>query len=405
VHQPLRNVTFRALWTANIVSNIGTWMQTVGGAWLMTSLTADALPVALMQTATTLPAFLVGLPAGSLADRLDRRHLLLATQAWMLVCAAALGVITLAGGATPVLLLGLTTLLGFGGALAAPCWSAIIPDVVDRAEVPGAIIANSAGYNVSRAVGPAVGGFVVAAVGPAYAFLLNAASFLATLGVVARWRPRSDLARLAGGERLVNMVISGLRYVWDVEAQRVVLLRSMLWMLSASALWGLLPVVARRELDLDATGYGLLVTCIGVGAVAGAIVLPWLRERLETNTLLLAAIAVFTVMYLVLAWVTFLPLVCAVLAVGGAAWTTSNQNFQIAVQMSAPRRMAARAIAAYLLTFQGGQAIGAAFWGVAADRFGDPASLTLAACVTGAGVIAALRLVVADHDRLAASGS
>ena len=394
---PLSNPTFRELWLANIVSNIGTWMQTVGGAWLMTTLTTDALPVALMQTATTLPAFLVGLPAGSLADRLDRRRLTLATQMWMLACAALLGLLTLAGEVTPWLLLGMTFALGLGSALAAPAWAAIIPDVVERPQVPTAISINSAGYNVARASGPALGGFVVAAVGPAYAFLINAASFLATLGVVFRWRPRVERAGSASTEPLSTMVLAGLQYVWQAETQRVVLVRSMLWMLCASAFWGLLPVVARRELMLDATGYGLLVTCVGLGAVAGAFALPWLRRRLPTNLLLMLAIVIFTLLYLVLAWVRWVPVVCVMLAIGGAAWTTSNQNFQIAVQMSAPRRMAARAIAGYLLTFQGGQAIGAAFWGALADQVGDPITLTLAAIGTCAGLLAAAKWVVEDH--------
>jgi MFS family permease len=398
IEHPLRNATFRELWLANIVSNVGTWMQTVGGAWLMTTLTADALPVALMQTATTLPAFLVGLPAGSLADRLDRRRLLLATQAWMLLCAAVLGAITLADGATPWLLLAMTFALGLGGALAAPAWSAIIPDVVNRPQVPTAISMNSAGYNVARATGPAIGGVVVGAFGPGYAFLVNAASFLATLGVVARWRPAFEHLGSGASERLASMVLAGLQYVWQAEAQRVVLVRSMLWMLCASALWGLLPVVARRELALDATGYGVLVTCVGAGAVAGAFALPPLRRRVPTNQLLILAVVIFTLMFLVLAWVRVLPVVWLALAIGGAAWTTSNQNFQIAVQMSAPRRMAARAIAAYLLTFQGGQAIGSAVWGALADRVGDPITLTLAALGTSAGLLAALRWVVADHS-------
>jgi MFS family permease len=397
LEHPLRNSTFRELWLANIVSNVGTWMQTVGGAWLMTTLTADALPVALMQTATTLPAFLVGLPAGSLADRLDRRRLLLVTQAWMMVCAALLGVITLAGGATPWLLLAMTFALGLGGALAAPSWSAIIPDVVERPQVPTAISMNSAGYNVARATGPAIGGVVVGGVGPAYAFLVNAVSFLATLGVVARWRPRTERHAAAGGEPLFSMVVAGLQYVWQAETQRVVLVRSMLWMLCASALWGLLPVVARRELALDAAGYGVLVTCVGAGAVGGAFALPFLRRRVPTNQLLMLAIVIFTVMFLVLAWVRLVPVVWVTLAIGGAAWTTSNQNFQIAVQMSASRRMTARAIAAYLLTFQGGQAIGSAVWGALSDWLGDPIALTIAAIGTSLGLLAALRWVVEDH--------
>lgn len=371
-------------------------MQTVGGAWLMTTLTTEALPVALMQTATTLPAFLIGLPAGSLADRLDRRRLTMATQAWMLVCAAVLGLLTLAGLVTPWLLLGMTFALGLGSALAAPIWLAIIPDVVDRPQVPTAISMNSAGFNVARATGPALGGLVVAVTGPAYAFLINAASFLATLGVVFRWRPRVGRVASASPEPLTTMVVAGLQYVWEAEAQRVVLVRSMLWMLCASAFWGLLPVVATRELMLDATGYGFLVTCVGAGAVGGALALPWLRRRVPTNRLLMLAIVIFTLMYLVLAWVRAVPVVCVMLAIGGAAWTTSNQNFQIAVQMSAPRRMAARAIAAYLLTFQGGQAIGAAAWGAIADQVGNPVALTLAAVGTSAGLIAAAKWVVED---------
>ncbi len=394
VAHPLTNPTFRELLLANTVSNIGTWMQTVGGAWLMTTLTVDALPVALMQTATTLPAFLVGLPAGSLADRLDRRRLTLATQSWMMLCAAALGFLTLAGLVTPWLLLGMTFALGLGSALAAPTWASIIPDVVERPQVPTAISMNSAGFNIARATGPALGGLVVALTGPAYAFLINAASFLATLGVVFRWRPRAGRGGAANRESLTHMVVAGLEYVW--QAQRVVLVRSMLWMLSASAFWGLLPVVAVRELGLDAGGYGLLVTCVGVGAVGGAFALPWLRRRVRTNRLLMTSIVIFTIMYLVLAWVRLVPLVCVVLAIGGAAWTTSNQNFQISVQMSAPRTMAARAIAAYLLTFQGGQAIGAAVWGALADRVGDPITLTLAALGTGLGLIAAIKWVVHD---------
>jgi MFS family permease len=396
---PLTNPTFRELLLANTVSNIGTWMQTVGGAWLMTTLTVDALPVALMQTATTLPAFLVGLPAGSLADRLDRRRLTLATQSWMLLCAAALGLLTLAGLVTPWLLLGMTFALGLGSALAAPTWASIIPDVVERTQVPTAISMDSAGFNVARATGPALGGLVVAVTGPAYAFLINAASFLATLGVVFRWRPRPGRAGAATREPLTHMLVAGVRYVWQAETQRVVLVRSMLWMLCASAFWGLLPVVAVRELDLDAGGYGFLVTCVGVGAVAGAFALPWLRRRVPTNRLLMTSIVIFTVMYLVLAWVRSVPLVCVVLAIGGAAWTTSNQNFQISVQMSAPRSMAARAIAAYLLTFQGGQAIGAAVWGALADRVGDPVTLTLAALGTSLGLVAAVKWVV--HEPVA----
>jgi predicted MFS family arabinose efflux permease len=396
---PFAEPTFRELWGANLVSNIGTWMQTVAGAWLMTTLTPNALPVALMQTATTLPSLVLGLPAGSLADRVDRRRLLLLCQLWMLLCAALLSVLTVLGLVNPWLLLGLTFALGVGSVLNAPTWSAIVPEVVSRAQVPTAISLNSAGYNVSRAVGPAIGGFVVAIAGAAAAFMLNAVSFLATVVAVWRWRPAARPDRdLATHEAFLRTIQVGLRYAWTERRQRVVLLRSTLWMLCASALWGLLPLVAIHELGLDATGYGLLVTFVGGGAVAGSLALPRARRRWPTNRILISSIVTFTVMLLVMAWVRWLPLVCVMLALGGAAWTTSNQNFQIAVQLGAPRRLQARAIAAYLLTFQGGLAVGSALWGTVAQRAGDPAALTGAAVGMAIGTLAAVRWPVKDEN-------
>lgn len=390
--------TFRALWSANVVANIGVWMQTVGGAWLMTTLTSDALPVALMQTATTLPAFLIGLPAGSLADRLDHRRLLLATNAWMFASVMLLAVLTLLGLINPWLLLVCTFSLGIGSTLNAPTWSALLPDVVSRAQLPTAIIMNSAGFNIARAVGPAIGGFVVAAFGPAGTFLLNGLSFCATLGAVFRWKPRVRRELSEGPrEAFLRTIITGLEYTWQTYAQRIVLVRSVIWMLCASALWGLLPLVARREFALDANGYGLLVSCVGAGAVIGSFLLPGIRRHQPTNRLLIFAVVGFAAMLLTLAWIRWVPFVCVMLGLGGAAWTTSNQNFQIAVQMSAPGWVRARAIAAYLLTFQGGLAVGSAIWGVVAERADDVVALTAAALGLVIGLIPALRWPVEDH--------
>jgi predicted MFS family arabinose efflux permease len=192
-------------------------------------------------------------------------------------------------------------------------------------------------------------------------------------------------------------MLIGLQFAWRDDHQRRVLARSIIWMLCASALWGLLPLVARRELALDAPGYGLLVTCVGLGAIGGSFALPRLRLRWPTNTLLIVAIVTFIAMLLVLAWVRWVPLVCALLALGGAAWTTSNQNFQIAVQLSAPGWVRARAIAAYLITFQGGLAVGSAIWGAVAERAGDPLALSLAAMGLVPGLMVAVRWPVADN--------
>ena len=374
-------------------------MQSVAGAWLMTTLTSDALPVALMQTATTLPAFVVGLPAGSLADRVDRRRLLLVTQAWMFVTVSLLAALTFLGGVNPLLLLAFTFVLGCGSVVNTPTWAALLPDIVSRSQVPTAISMNSAGFNIARAIGPAVGGFLVAAAGPGASFVAVGVAFLATGVVVLRWRPTTSLrGTTSAKEPFAQAILNGLRFTWREPAQRVVLTRSIIWMVCASVLWGLLPLVARRELALDASGYGLLVTSIGVGAVVGSFALPRLRQRWSTNRLLIADVVAFTAMLLILAWVPFLPLVYLMLGLGGAAWTTANQNFQIAVQMSAPAWVRARAIATYILTFQGGQAVGAAIWGAAAERVGDPVTLTLASAGLAAGLLAAVRWPVEDQS-------
>ena len=397
VRHPIREPEFRALWSAYVVSNIGTWVQTVGGAWLMTTLTSEALPVALMQTALALPAFLVGLPAGSLADRVDRRTLLLLSQLGMLASALLLAVLTLVGLVTPAWLLVLTFAIGLGSAISAPTWAAVVPDVVSRQQLPTAVSFSSLGYNIARTTGPAIGGGLVAILGAASTFIANAVGYLVTFVVVWRWRPpavHQDASRET--ESFIRAILTGLEYVWHTPRQRAVLVRSIVWMLCASALWGLLPLVATRELGLDAPGYGFLVTCIGAGAIGGAFLLPGLRQSWSTNQLLVGAIAIFTLMLLTLAWVRVLFIVWVMLALGGAAWTSSNQNFQIAVQLSAPAWVRARAIAAYLLTFQGGQAIGSAIWGSVAERAGNPMALTLAAAGVAVSLVAAERWPIKD---------
>jgi MFS family permease len=393
---------YRALWSAYVLANLGVWVQNVGAAWLMTTLTRDALPVALVQTATTLPTLIVGLPAGSLGDRVDRRRLVLVTQAWMALSVLLLAVLALLGVMTPWLLLVFTFTLGAGSAVNTPTWAALLPDVVSRPQVPTAISMNSAGFNIARAIGPAIGGFVVAAYGAAASFFVVGAAFLATFGFVFRWRPRvqrleqeQDQPR----EPFARAMLTGLQFAWRERPQRIVLARSIIWMLCASALWGLLPLVARRELDLNASGYGFLVTCVGAGAVAGSLALPRLRRQWPVNHLLISYVVIFAAMLLTLAWVRLLPVVWLMLALGGAAWTSSNQNFQIAVQMHAPGWVRSRAIAAYILTFQGGQAIGSALWGAVAERAGDPTALSLAAAGLAAGLLAALRWPVQDPSK------
>jgi MFS family permease len=280
------------VWLAWVVASTGTWMQIAGAAWLMTSLTASPLLVALMQTATSLPVFLVGLPAGALADIIDRRKLLLATQSWILLAALTLGVLTLAGLVSAWTLLAFTFLMGLGTALTGPAWQAMLPEIVEREELQSAVALNAGGFHAAQAIGPALAGLIVAAAGPAAAFLLNATSLLGMLRAIYRWRP----GRVAGGvppEDMLGASVAGMRYVRDAPALQAVLVRIGAFTLGASALWSLLPVVARRELGLDPTGYGIVLGSLGVGAVGGVLLLPRLRRALSLDRLTAVATLVF----------------------------------------------------------------------------------------------------------------
>lgn len=382
---PFHYPAFRALWAAGVASNTGTWMQSVGAAWLMTALTPSPLLVALMQTATSLPIFLAGLPAGTLADIVDRRRLLLVTTAWMLLAALALGLLTLAGLISAWSLLALTFLLGLGGALNGPAWQAILPELVERAELPSAVALDAMGFNVARAAGPALGGLVVAAAGPAADFLLNAASFLGVAGVLARWQRPPALSE-APPEDMLGATAAGLRYVRHSLPLRAVLVRIGVFMLGASALWALLPVVARHELRLDATGYGIVLGSLGAGAVVCALLLPRLHRALSVDRLTALATLVFAGATLALALLRVLPLLVLCLAAGGMAWMAMMSSLTAAAQTAAPAWVRARALGIYLLVFQGTMALGSVGWGALAQRWGNGAALLCAAAVLAGGL-------------------
>jgi MFS family permease len=387
---PLRHALFRALWVAAVASNVGTWMQEVGQAWLMTTLEPSPLMVALLQTVESVPMFLLALPAGALADVIDRRRLLLGTQGWMAVAAASLGVLTLLGLVTPWSLLVFVFALGLGAALNMPAWQAVIPELVPRDELPAAVALNSVGFNVARAVGPALGGLVVAAVGSGVAFLLNAVSFLGVLLVLYSWRRRQHESLLPT-ERVLGAVRAGLRYVRHAPPLQTVLVRTSVFMVCASALWALLPVVARTHLEVGSVGYGLLLGCLGGGAVAGALVLPRVRRKLSTDGVIAAATIVFAVATVALAVVPVPVLLGVALLAGGSAWMAVMASFTVAAQVSAPGWVRARALAVYFLAFQGGMAGGSALWGAVAQHAGLSVALWAAAAGLIAGLVVMLR--------------
>lgn len=374
---PLATPLFRALWIATIVSNIGTWMNDVGSAWLMTSLSPSPLWVAMVQAATTLPMFLFALPAGALADVVDRRKLLIFAQVLILVGAAALSATTYFGLTTPLVLLALTAVMGIGAALSAPAFQAIVPELVEKPALPDAVALNSLGVNIARAIGPALGGVIVALAGPTAVFALNAVSILAVLGVLYAWRRQAPVATLPP-EHFLGALRAGYRYARHAPALQLVLIRSVAFFLFSSALWALLPLVGRRELGLDAAGYGALLGCMGLGAVAGAVLLSRLRKHVAANPMSIAASLLFALAILALAHAPKAWAAGVVMVLAGLAWITMLSNLNVAAQMAVPAWVKARALAIYLLVFQGAMTLGSLVWGTLASRTDIATALTIA---------------------------
>jgi len=332
---PLQIAAFRAIWFASLAANIGTWFQNVGGVWLMTSFTTSPLLIALMQTATTLPVFLVGLPAGALADIVNRRRLLLATQGLILVAAAALSFLTFARLMNPPLLLGFTFVLGLGAILANPAWQAINAELVPPDELPAAVTLSSVSYNLARAVGPALAGLIIAVAGPAAVFLLNAIAFLYVV-VLTRWHPAPHRAVLPA-ERLIGAMRTGVRFVQNSPEMQTVLIRTFCFIFPISGLWALLPVLVNQDLRLGAPGYGLLLGCIGVGAVIGAAVLPQVQRTIPVgDRQVIISTVVLALVMIALGYLRNLLVLCLITTIGGTAWIMLVSSFNVAAQEASP---------------------------------------------------------------------
>ena len=386
---PLRHRLFRAMWIASVLSNVGTWMHAVAASWLMTLLATSPLPVALVQTATTLPVFLITIPAGALADLTDRRRWLIFTQIWMLVAAGVIGAMTLMGSIGPWSLLLLTFALGAGSSMNQPAWSATIPELVPREELPAAVALNSVGFNIARAIGPALGGMIMAASNAGVVFLLNAISFLGVIVVLFAWRGSGRSIKGAG---IKEATMEGLRYVRATPIYHAVLVRAGLFAFAASALWALLPVVAATQLGTSETGYGILLGCLGAGSVIGAIALAPLRRLFPADALVIAGATVFASATVALATIRSYPMVAVAMFFGGIAWMTVMTTFNVCAQTAPPLPLRARALAVYILVFQGALAIGSAGWGSVASRFQVRTALVVSAIVLVAGLGAGFKL-------------
>ena len=380
---PLSEPLFRSLWIASLICYTGKWMQIVGAGWLMTQLTTSPLMVALVQAAGTVSVFLVILPAGALADMVDRRRFLLVTQAWMVVAAASLGIVTLTGHVGPWTLLLFTFLLGLGAVTNDPAWQAITPEVISEERHASAVALNSAGFNVARAVGPVLGGIVVAAVGSGLTFLLNAASFLGVIWFLYRWKRPSEAQAVS--IPVWAAVADGFLYVKRSELARSVLLRTGTFSVAAASTLALLPVIAR---PYGAGGYGLLLGCFGLGALLGAALLPQVREKLSVDGLVAFAILVFAGMTFALGRIQTLTLLSIAMLIAGGAWIGILACLNVAAQTMCPSYLRARALSLYILFLQGGMAVGATVGGILAKVIGLPNTLAVTAIALAMGVLA-----------------
>ncbi|MGC1565165.1 MAG: MFS transporter [Trebonia sp.] len=359
---PFRHRMFAAMWSAQFVSNVGSWMQTVAAQWLMLTLTGSAAYVALVQTAAGLPVVLFAIVAGTVGDLVDRRRFLLATQTFMLVAATALGALAIAGLVTPWVLLALVFAVGTGQALTSPTWQTLQPELVSPAERVQAISLGSVNQNLARAIGPAIGGALLAATSSGTVFLVNTASFAAVLAVLMTWhstRPADALPR----EHVGEAIRAGGRYIAASPVLRVILARAGLFIVFASAIWALLPLIAQSTLHLGAGGYGLLLGSVGIGAVAGAALLPRLRARLSPDALLAAGSIGLAVVTLLLAYAHVTAIAAVALVFGGACWVLVLSVLNSMYQLSLPGWIKARSMSFYLMVFQGGGAVGSAIMG------------------------------------------
>ena len=396
---PLKIGLFRAMWLAILGSNVGTWINDVAAAWVMAERTGSPLMVALVQSATTVPVVLLALVAGTLADIVDRRRYLLFTQGWMLLVAATLATLTGLSMLTPGLLVALTFAMGCGAAMAMPAQAAIVSELVPRPMLASAVALNSIGINIARSLGPAIGGLIVAQLGPSWAFGLNALSFAAMLIVLTRWAPDATASTLPP-EGFGAGLRAGLRYALRAGRLQAVLVKSAGFFFFASAVTALLPLVVRGEMHGGAGLYGILLGCIGIGAVTGALVLPTLRARMDRDLLVLLATLACALSLFGLAWLRHMALLPLAMLVNGFAWITVLSSLQIAAQTAVPPWVRARALSLYIMVFSLGMAAGGLSWGSIAQRTSIPLALTIASVGAVIAGLLVWRVRVAGSEEL-----
>ncbi|MEL6574359.1 MAG: MFS transporter [Pseudomonadota bacterium] len=376
---PFRHRAFTLLWLATVASNIGTWMHDVGAGWLMTELAPSPMMVAAVQAATTLPIFLFALLAGAVADIVDRRQLLIRVNALMGVAALAMAVLVQFGLMTPWLLLLFTFLFGTGAAFIAPAWQAVVPKLVPREDLSSAIALNSMGINVSRAIGPALAGFLIVAAGIAAPFLVNALSVVGIIAALVWWRPAAPEPARLPPEHITGAMVTGIRYAANSPALKATLIRAAAFFVFASAFWAMLPLITREVLDGGPTLYGLLMAAVGAGAVGGALVLPKIKGRLGPDGTVAAGTAGTALVMLIMATVPNQIAALAAAALAGLSWIAVLSSLNVSAQTALPDWVRARGLSVFLTVFFGAMSLGSLAWGQVASLAGIPTALIAAA--------------------------
>ncbi|WP_237683970.1 MFS transporter [Pseudaminobacter soli (ex Zhang et al. 2022)] len=387
---PMSHPVFRMVWFASLASNLGGLIQSVGAAWLMTSIATSADMVALVQASVSLPIMLFSLAAGAIADNFERRKVMIAAQIFLLGVSVLLAIITYLGLITPWVLLLFTFLIGCGTALYNPSWQASVGEMVPRTVLPAAVALNSVNFNLSRSVGPAIGGIIVASLGAAASFAVNAVSYLPLLFAISRWKPPVQ-QRTLPPERMFEAMTTGLRYVAMSPHIEKVLLRGFVFGFTAIIVLALLPLVSRDQLHGGPLLYGLMLGCFGIGAIAGAFLSGKARETMSNESVARLAFIGFAICATFVALSPNAWLAGLGISIGGVCWVLALAMFNVTVQLSTPRWVLGRALALYQTATFGGMALGSWVWGLAAEEYGVPTALLIAALVMLGGAAIGLR--------------
>ncbi len=393
---PMRHADFRRLWLAMFTSNVGSWMQTVAAQWVMTSLTSSAVLLSAIQAAGSIPILVLAVPSGALGDLVDRRRLILGGQTVMLAAAALMAVLSTAGGLTPWVLIALLVVIGAGGAIGAPTWQTLQPELVPAELRSQAIALGSVNQNLARAVGPAIGGVLLAATSVAFVFGINAASFVAVLGAVAvtRIAPRESTMP---PEHAFSAVRAGGRFVANSPVLIAVIVRAVGFVFFAGAIWAILPVFALARLGLGSVWYGRLLAGVGVGARIAANLGPALKRRLSPAAIYALACVLVAVPAALLAVTHSVALTAVALVAAGAAWITALGVLSTAYQSQLPEWAKARAFSYYLVAFQGAMGVGSLAIGAVAQATSVRTALLVVAVGLAVCLIGTWKLALPAH--------